>query len=424
VRFCPFDGDALIDAPDWNPNADPLVGQVVDGRYEVLSLLGEGGTGSVYEVRHTTLGRKFALKVLRHDIAQDPTAVTRFMQEAKAAAAIGHPNIVAVSDFGEVQPDRSAPITTKVPYFVMELLAGNTLANLLRTELILSPDRTAAIGLQCALALAAAHEAGVIHRDLKPDNIYLVRSGDREFAKLLDFGLAKIAGASRLTRQGIVFGTPHYMSPEQALGQPVDHRTDVYALGVILYECLTGRVPFEADSFKGVMDLHINGVPVPLEQRVQDPARLGPLGDIVMKCLEKNPAERFATMAEVASALEEALPMIPGSDGDAALPHLEGQGAIGRGQKGDASSSGPKPVVLFGLAAATAVAVGVVVWLAVAPQGTVTPNPPAPVAAPVPPPAPVPTQPVTQAPVAAPAPAPALRFRPRHCAPDHPARCG
>ncbi len=157
VRFCPFDGDALIDAPDWNPNADPLVGQIVDGRYEVLSLLGEGGTGSVYEVRHTTLGRKFALKLLRHDIAQDPTSVTRFMQEAKAAAAIGHPNIVAVSDFGEVQPDRSAPITTKVPYFVMELLSGNTLTNLLRSELILSPDRTAAIGLQCALALAAVH---------------------------------------------------------------------------------------------------------------------------------------------------------------------------------------------------------------------------------------------------------------------------
>ncbi len=405
VRFCPFDGDALIDAPDWNPNADPLVGQVVDGRYEVLSLLGEGGTGSVYEVRHTTLGRKFALKVLRADIAQDTTAVTRFMQEAKAAAAIGHPNIVAVSDFGEVQVDRSAPLSSKVPYFVMELLSGNTLANLLRADLILSPDRTAAIALQCALALSAAHEAGVIHRDLKPDNIYLVRSGDREFAKLLDFGLAKIAGASRLTRQGIVFGTPHYMSPEQALGQPVDHRTDIYALGVILYECLTGRVPFEADSFKGVMDMHISGVPVPLEQRVQDPSRLGPLGEIVMRCLEKNPADRFATMAEVASALEEALPMIPGPDGDAAMPQrLEGQGAGGPGRpsKVAPASTEPKPAVLFGLAAAIAVVVGVVVWLAVPPAPTPVAPAPTPTVAAVPTPtqtvAPPPTVPAPTAP--------------------------
>ena len=327
VRFCPFDGDALIDAPDWNPNADPLIGQVIDTRYEVVSVLGEGGTGSVYEVRHTTLGRRFALKVLRKDIARDAQIVTRFIQEAKAAAAIGHPNIVAVSDFGEVQPDKSAPLNAKVPYFVMELLTGASLANVLRSEKKIAPDRAASIGMQCALGLAAAHEAGVIHRDLKPDNVFLVRSGDREFVKLLDFGLAKIAGTSRVTRQGIIFGTPHYMSPEQAAGLPVDHRSDIYALGVILYECITGRVPFEADSYKAVLDHHINTPPVPLEERAPEPSQVGPLGGVVMRCLAKNPADRFATMAELAAALEEALAEMPRSEEEAPAPPARGDKA-------------------------------------------------------------------------------------------------
>jgi len=367
VRFCPFDGDALIDAPDWNPNADPLIGQIIDNRYEVVSVMGEGGTGSVYEVRHTTLGRRFALKVLRADIARDPQVVMRFIQEAKAAAAIGHPNIVAVSDFGEVQPDRSAPLGSKVPYFVMELLTGSSLASVVRSERILPADRTAAIGLQCALGLAAAHEAGVIHRDLKPDNVFLVRSGDREFVKLLDFGLAKIAGTSRVTRQGIIFGTPHYMSPEQAMGQPVDHRTDVYALGVIMYECLTGHVPFEADSFKGVLDQHIHGTVVPVEQRVPEPSQIGPLGEIINRCLAKNPADRFPTMVELAAALEEAMALIPAS-GDLLFGE-EGQSIPGpRGGKTEATPTSPTrgPLVVV-LAAATVIALGVVAYLAIQP---------------------------------------------------------
>nr|WP_153817530.1 serine/threonine-protein kinase [Polyangium spumosum] len=410
VRFCPYDGDALIDAPDWNPNADPLIGQIIDARYEVVSVLGEGGTGSVYEVRHTTLGRRFALKVLRADIARDAQIVTRFIQEAKAAAAIGHPNIVAVSDFGEVVPDKSAPLSSKVPYFVMELLTGSSLASVLRSERILPADRTAAIGLQCALGLASAHEAGVIHRDLKPDNVFLVRSGDREFVKLLDFGLAKIAGTSRVTRQGIIFGTPHYMSPEQAMGQPVDHRTDIYALGVIMYECLTGRVPFEADSFKGVLDQHIHGAAVPVEQRVPDPTQIGPLGDIINRCLAKNPAERFATMAELAAALEEAMGLIPQS-GDLTFGE-EGQ-AIGpprvAKQEAPAAAGARGPLVVV-LAAATVIALGVVAYLAIQPPpapnaaGTTATN--ASPNAPTTPTVTAPATPTTPAVVATPAPTP------------------
>ncbi|MFT3764333.1 MAG: serine/threonine-protein kinase [Minicystis sp.] len=312
ARFCPFDGDALVDAPDWNPAADPLIGQTVDGRYQVTGVLGEGGMGTVYEVRHTTLGRRFALKVLRRDIA-DAEHTARFIQEAKAAAAIGHPNIVAVSDFGEItvpapaESGKRPAAGTPVPYFVMEYLTGISLAALLRSEKTLDAARAAQIVLQCASGLAAAHAAGVIHRDLKPDNVFLTRSGDREFVKLLDFGVAKMAGAGRLTRAGMVFGTPHYMSPEQAAGQSVDLRADVYALGVILYECLAGRVPFEADTYMGVLTKHMFATPEPIDRMVPDGSRLGSLAPIVMRCLAKNPQERYASMAELVSALEAAL---------------------------------------------------------------------------------------------------------------------
>ncbi|APR77490.1 Serine/threonine-protein kinase pkn3 [Minicystis rosea] len=306
ARFCPFDGDALAEAPDWNPAADPLIGQVVEGRYEVIGVLGEGGMGTVYEVRHVTLGRRFALKVLRRDIA-DAEHSARFIQEAKAAAAVGHPNIVAVSDFGELALPAPAESGERVPFFVMEYLSGISLAELLRAEKTLDATRTAQIVLQCAAGLSAAHATGVVHRDLKPDNIFLTRNGDREFVKLLDFGVAKIMGAGRLTRAGMVFGTPHYMSPEQAAGQSVDLRADIYALGVILYECLAGHVPFEADTYMGVLTKHMFATPEPIDRAVPDASRLGALGPVVMRCLAKSPQDRYASMAELCAALEAVL---------------------------------------------------------------------------------------------------------------------
>ncbi|MCC6552113.1 MAG: serine/threonine protein kinase [Polyangiaceae bacterium] len=302
-RFCPFDGQALVDAPDWNPSADPLLGRVIDGRYEVLSVVGEGGMGTVYEVRHTSLGRIFAMKVLRRDIAKDADLVARFVQEAKAAAAIGHPNIVAVSDFGEIEPGSGHAL----PYFVMEFLTGVSLAALLRAEKRLPAARVGPLISQCAAALDAAHRAGIIHRDLKPDNVFLIKNGDHEFVKLLDFGVAKIAGGKRLTRIGMVFGTPHYMSPEQAEGKRVDPRTDVYALGVIMYECFAGRVPFEADTYMGVLTQHMFAVPEPIERVAPDAAALGGLGPIVMRCLSKRAEDRYASMADLAAAIDLAL---------------------------------------------------------------------------------------------------------------------
>ena len=304
ARFCPFDGDTLIETTDYNPSADPLIGETIDGRYEVVDVIGEGGMGTVYEVRHVTLGRRFALKVLRRDIA-DAEHTARFLQEAKAAAAIGHPNIVAVSDFGEVR--LGGPDSAAVPYFVMEFLTGISLAALLRVEKTLSPQRAAGILLQCASGLAAAHAAGVIHRDLKPDNVFLTPTAEKEFVKLLDFGVAKMVGQGRLTRAGMVFGTPHYMSPEQAAGQSVDHRADVYALGVILYECFAGHVPFEADTYMGVLTKHMFATPAPLSQVAPDSSMLGALGPIAMRCLAKSPADRYASMVEVAAAIEHAM---------------------------------------------------------------------------------------------------------------------
>jgi serine/threonine-protein kinase len=372
ARFCPFDGDALDEIADWNPSEDPMIGQVIDGRYEVSSVLGEGGMGTVYEVKHVALGRRFALKVLRRDIA-DTEHIARFVQEAKAAAAIGHPNIVAVSDFGDIRlpartdgqrdsmPDSAQP----VPYFVMEFLTGISLAALLRAEKTIAPHRAANILLQCASGLAAAHAAGVIHRDLKPDNIFLTRNNDREFVKLLDFGVAKMAGAGRLTRAGMVFGTPHYMSPEQAAGQSVDHRADIYALGVILYECFTGRVPFEADTYMGVLTKHMFATPEPLERIAPDASRLGALGPIAMRCLAKSPAERYASMAEVAAAIETAMadPQVaPTSSLRPLVGRADGQAPISLSPPGLRPLFGPAAIV--GLGVVMLGLIGTVGWLA------------------------------------------------------------
>ena len=297
-RFCAFDGTRLVETTE-DVASDPLIGQTLGGKYTVVRAIGEGGMGTVYEVRHTALDRRFALKILRPEISQNGEHIQRFLQEAKAAAAIGHPNIVSVSDFGEhVVRGRS------VPFIVMELLRGTSLAALLKEEKVLSPRRAAHILADCAEALSAAHEAGVIHRDLKPDNIFL--SGDQgDVVKVLDFGVAKMQGASskRLTKVGMVFGTPHYMSPEQARGQTIDHRADIYALGVILYECLSGHVPFEADTSMGVLTKQIFANPEPIERVAPDPSRLGNLGDIVMRCLAKEPDDRYGTMLELAEAL-------------------------------------------------------------------------------------------------------------------------
>jgi serine/threonine protein kinase len=298
-RFCPFDGEPLAPAHGWGPELDPLIGSVVDNRYEVLSVLGEGGMGVVYETRHRALGKRFALKALRQDLATDHEISARFVQEARTAASVSHPGLVEITDFGKLPNGQ--------PFFVMELLEGQSLATLIRRGGPIPTGRALDIVHQLAEALNAAHERSIIHRDLKPDNIHISPAeGGRDRVTIVDFGLAKVVGASGLTRAGMVFGTPHYMSPEQATGEAPDHRADVYALGVVMYEMSTGRVPFEADSYMGVLTKHLYMAPTPPSQ-LPGTAKLGALEAIILRCLEKQADHRYASLREMIEDMDRVL---------------------------------------------------------------------------------------------------------------------
>ncbi len=298
ARFCPFDGTPLAQSQRVASD-DPLLGQLIDSRYDVIRVLGEGGMGIVYEVRHQLLGRHLALKVLRSDLARDRKLCQRFIREARAAAKVEHPNVVRITDFGALPSGQ--------PYFVMELLRGESLTRVMSAARPMSLDRFVPIVEQLVDALSAAHGADVIHRDLKPDNIQILREGSgAELVKILDFGLARVAGASRLTKQGFVFGTPHYMSPEQAHGDPVDHRADIYALGVLMYEMLTGQLPFDADSYTGVLAKHIYEPPLHPSKLVGRKT-LGALEPLILRCLEKKPHKRHASVSLVGDELRAAV---------------------------------------------------------------------------------------------------------------------
>jgi len=292
ARYCPVDGQPTVEVPDERPAVDSMIGRTVDGRYHVERAVGEGGMGVVYLATHVALQKRFALKVLRGEMAKDPEVVQRFVQEAQSSSAIGHPNIVDISDFGRL-PDGAF-------YFVMEYLDGETLTSRITRTNGLTVAESLPILEMLTSSLGAAHDRGIVHRDLKPDNVFLVRRGaSPNFVKVLDFGIAKVGGAaSKLTRTGMIFGTPHYMSPEQAAGQAVDRRTDIYALGVIMYEMVTGHVPFDADTFMGILSKHMFEAPRRPTELVpgQD---LGALEPIIMRALVKKPEERYQSMEAV-----------------------------------------------------------------------------------------------------------------------------
>lgn len=311
--FCPNDGSRLVTGSQFDhapvdKGKDPLIGTILSERYEILRQIGEGGMGLVYEAEHVAIEKRVALKVLRDDFSSRSEVVQRFKQEAKSASRIGNDHIVDISDFG-VTPSGAS-------YFVMELLEGEDLAELLEREVNLPIARAADIILQCCKALGAAHAKGIIHRDMKPENIFLTSRGGRaDFVKLVDFGIAKMsdvetpgAPGRKLTKTGMIFGTPEYMSPEQAAGKKdLDHRVDVYALAVILYEMLTGRVPFVGDTFMGILTQHMFEDPPSFQEvnpRLEVPDAIIAF---VWQGLSKEPEGRFASCDEMATALEAAL---------------------------------------------------------------------------------------------------------------------
>jgi serine/threonine protein kinase len=279
-------------------DANAYLGQVLDNRYIVEALIARGGMGVVYRCRHRLIGKQFAVKIIRSDMAQLPDAPRRFLMEATAASAIGNEHIIDIFDYG-LLPDGAS-------FLVMELLQGLTLAELIKTRPLLSPASIISIGTQVCEGLRAAHDAGIVHRDLKPENIFLLRRQARDFVKILDFGIAKMSGsAAPLTQRGLIVGTPHYMAPEQAAGNAVDERGDIYALGVILYELTTGQVPFDASHYMAVLGKHMNEPPPPLPPSCF-PSSVAPAFEaLVLRCLAKRPEERFQSMAEVSVALEE-----------------------------------------------------------------------------------------------------------------------
>lgn len=270
---------------------DPLLGETIDGRYHIEALLGEGGMGLVYRATHTSLRKTLAIKILRPDVSRDDEVLQRFRQEAQSASAIGNQHIVDISDFGML-PDGST-------YFVMEHLDGVDLIQAIEDKKRLSPERAMHIARQLSRALGAAHAEGIVHRDLKPENVYLIQRGrDADFVKVLDFGIAKVGGGtSKLTQAGEVFGTPHYMSPEQCAGSSVDHRTDIYSLGVMLYEMITGDVPHDADNMMGILTKHIYEEPRNPSELVSDLA--SDLEHVILRCMHKDVEVRYQTMAEV-----------------------------------------------------------------------------------------------------------------------------
>jgi serine/threonine-protein kinase len=298
-----FKTEAEPDSPD------PLIGRKLDGRYEVLGRLGVGGTGVVYRARQAPLGRFVAIKVLHQDAAVIPEWRRRFEREAKALSVLAHPNVVPVTDSG---------IDRGVPFLVMELLQGKTLQELIKEGPLLL-WRALDIARQLLRGLAFAHGKGIVHRDLKPANVFLQALPDQaDHVRLLDFGMAKfLEGSSsrtlaeNLTHAGVVFGTPAYMSPEQVKGASADARTDVYAAGVLLFELIAGKRPFNADTYEGYMGAHLTQ-PVPSMAKLR--ARLPAASQfqaVVEKAMAKAPASRFKDAGAMLAALEAVVAKVP-----------------------------------------------------------------------------------------------------------------
>jgi serine/threonine-protein kinase len=312
---------------------DSHVGTVLDGRYRVERLLGEGGMGSVYEGRHVLVGKRVAIKMLHAEYATNEEILKRFYREAQSAAAIGHKNIIDIYDVG---------VTAKnEPYIAMEYLEGEDLEGMLEREGALTVEAACGVLEPALLALAAAHSKGIVHRDLKPANIFLVRGeGGAPVVKLIDFGISKVTGggSNKLTQTGTLLGTPAYMSPEQARGdQDVDHRTDVYAMGVILYQMLTGQLPFTGDNYNTLLiKVLTESARPPREINPSIPAEAETL---VLRELSKDAGARSQSAMELLGGLQQLTAFERRNDGMSMLG-TRLQSVVARGDLGGAKGGG------------------------------------------------------------------------------------
>ena len=324
ARFCGGCGTAISSTEPTYAGANPMVadnqiGREIAGRYRILAKLGEGGMGAVFRAEQISLKRKVALKLLKPELSADPGLVRRFNAEAELAAKLNHPNTVTLYDFGQ---DSDGSL-----FIAMEFIEGRSLREVMVTEGPLPVARIVDVGVQVCSSLADAHGRGIVHRDLKPDNVMLSTRGKKtDVVRVLDFGIAKLRDTQGdmtqmpMTRAGDLLGTPQYMAPEQIRGEKVDARTDIYAMGAMIYEMVTGRLPFEAPTLMAILSKHLTEMPVPPSERRADLAIPEALSSLVMSMLAKDPAQRPPTMDRVSDQLEAIGASAPqaGSEADVA----------------------------------------------------------------------------------------------------------
>jgi eukaryotic-like serine/threonine-protein kinase len=309
---------------------DPLVGRVIDDRYEILERIGEGGMGVVYKARQTSIDRLVAIKVLNQQMAQDPNWVQRFYNEAKACSQLQHPNTIRMFEFGQTREGRL--------FMAMEFLDGQTLRDAI-AQGPMHPARVIKILIQCCASLAEAHAIGIIHRDIKPDNVFLLSMpGSPDFVKLLDFSVAKLLqdNEGMRTQAGVVFGTPQYMSPEQGRGMPLDARSDLYALGILAYEMLTSQVPFNHENPMLVLQMHMRQPLPPLPAHVPPAVQAA-----VTRALEKDPANRFQSAGDMMQHCQQILGQM-GMGGPQMGGFQMGMPQMGGPQMGGPQMGGPQ----------------------------------------------------------------------------------
>src|SRR3954452_23660107 len=335
---------------------DPFIGrEILGGQFLVLEKIGTGGMGSVYKASQPAMNRMVAIKILHPKLANRKDLTSRFRREARAMSQLSHPNTVKVFVYGELEEDGSL-------YIVMEMLEGKNLNQAVRKDGPIPTERAIPILIQVCGALQEAHELGIVHRDLKPENIFLCKQGGMvDYPKVLDFGLAKVTerqmqpGSIILTQEGMVFGTPEFMSPEQAQGKTLDARSDIYSLAVILYEVLTGKLPFSARTPMEYIQKHVMEPAIPLNERV--PERKFPKGleDALGRALKKQPDNRYQTAGEFGEALRQF--------GGAAAKALPPVGPVTPSPSGElkvasqrAAGGGPSAGLLVGVAVGCLVA--------------------------------------------------------------------